>query len=88
MSGVFARPDESLTGRQWLSSLTCVLMVATGWGLYMASIWVAVVCAALAILPLWWTPREKESFANRFRFALIAGGLAASIQLGVTLFGS
>jgi hypothetical protein len=83
-----ARPVGSLTGRQWLGSLACALMVAAGWGLFMRSVWVGVVCAVLAILPLWWTPREQESFANRFRFALLAGGLAASIQLGVTLFAS
>lgn len=88
MAGAQARQAESLTGRQWFISLACALLVAAGWGLFMRSVWVALVCAVLAILPLWWTPREQESFANRFRFALLTGGLAASIQLGVTLFSS
>ena len=88
MAGAHARPAESLTGRQWLTSLGCVGMVASGWGLFMHSLWVTIVCATLAIVPLWWTPRSRETFANRFRFALLAGGLAASIQLGVTLFSS
>ena len=88
MAGALTRPAESLTGRQWLVSIASASLVAAGWGLFMRSMWVAVVCGALAILPLWWTPREQESFANRFRFALLAGGFAASIQLGVTLFAS
>lgn len=84
----FRRPAEALSGRQWLASVGCALVVACAWGLFMRSLWVAITSAVLAILPLWWTPRASETIANRFRFALLAGSLMAAIQLGVAVLGN
>lgn len=87
MAHAFARPAESLTSRQWFTSLACVLSVSAAWGVFMHSVWVTLGTATVGIAPMWWATRAHETFANRFRFSLLAGGLVSAVQLAVSVFG-
>ena len=81
LSWELRRPSHAIAGRPLLRSLLLVLAIAAGWALLMHSAWVGVMTIGLAIIPLWWTPGERESVQTRFRSTLLLGGLVASVQL-------
>src|SRR5262249_52647360 len=58
---MIARPADALEGKPLLRSLLVVLLVAAGWAVLMQSAWVGASSAGLALVPLWWTPRERET---------------------------
>ncbi len=75
------RPEGALGFPKILPSLLVIIGCAALWGLLTKSVWVAAISCWVNLVPLWWTPADKEKLSARFGLAILSGGAFAALGI-------
>lgn len=70
----FERPESAIQGPPLVRALAIIVVVSTAGGLVSGTLWVAVLSAALSVVPLrWMTSAQDRPLTLAVRSALTAG---------------